>query len=71
MKSMLRMIRRDIRSQFFHITSFDFKIKTNRLETFTECLNIYSPFIFGQNPSTKQVLILGKNQFIDIIKEKK
>ena len=61
MKAVLRRIRRDIRKEFLLMTAFDVKRKSKRVELFVQSLDKFSSFLFGENPSFEQKLVLGKN----------
>ena len=60
MKSILRKIRKDVRTLFFETTSFNSRIRKNLLQHFMQSLEAFASNLFGENYSRKQVLALGK-----------
>ena len=58
----MRKIHRDIKEDFYLQTSFSFNKLYREDEYFTNCLDIYAQNVFGETPTQKEKILLGKKQ---------
>ena len=63
MKSILRAIRKDIKQDFYDCTAYDFNRLYREEGYFIDWLQMYSSTVFGESPTIREIVILGRIKF--------